>query len=340
MNTTIMSAFIKKYGPGLLVVSLVSLLSKYLADNVIPNIGSVTLAILIGMLVSNLLIKGAEFTDGYQFAEKKLLPVAIVLLGTELQLRILISLGLSTAVLILLIVLSTMFSSLLVGKLMGFSQPLSLLMGAGNAICGSSAIAAISPLVDSNEEDVGLTISTVNLLGTIGIFFLPIMVQFLRLDAVSGGAVIGGSLQAIGQVVAAGYSVNDATGNIALLVKMGRVLMLGPLALMITWRKTATSAALSAGVSAPSGKPSVKIPPFIIGFLIVSVLASWQIMPAPLVDGLKLSGKWLLLLAMAGIGLKLRLETMLKQGPKTLVFGSVIATVQLVVAFLIVYLIY
>lgn len=327
-----MSAFIKKYGPGLLVVVLVSLLSRYLADNVIPNIGSVTLAILIGMLVSNLLIKGAEFADGYQFAEKKLLPVAIVLLGTELQLRILISLGLSTAVLILLIVLSTMLSSMMVGRLMGFSQPLSLLMGAGNAICGSSAIAAISPLVDSKEEEVGLTISTVNLLGTIGIFFLPIMVQLLRMDEVSGGAVIGGSLQAIGQVVAAGYSVDDATGNIALLVKMGRVLMLGPLALMITWRKTA--------VSATTGKHSVKIPPFIIGFLVVSVLASWQIMPAPLVDGLKLCGKWLLLLAMAGIGLKLRLETMLKQGPKTLVFGSVVATVQLVVAFLIVYLIY
>ena len=184
-----MSAFIKRYGPGLLVVGLVSLLSRYLADNWIPNIGSVTLAILIGMLVSNLFVKGDVYTDGYKFAEKKLLPVAIVLLGTELQLRILISLGVETAVLIVLIVISTMLSSLYVGKLMGFSQPFSLLMGAGNAICGSSAIAAVSPLVESNEEEVGLSISTVNLLGTFGIFFLPIMVQLLRLDAVSGGAV-------------------------------------------------------------------------------------------------------------------------------------------------------
>ena len=139
-------------------------------------------------------------------------------------------------------------------------------------------------------------------------------------------------MQAVGQVVAAGYSVNDATGNIALLVKMGRVLMLGPLALAITWRKTSKSA--------NGGKQSVQIPRFIIGFLIVSVLASWQIMPEPLVDLLKQSGKWLLLLAMAGIGLRIRLETMLKQGPKTIVFGGVVATVQLVVAFLIVYVIY
>lgn len=327
-----MTAFIKKYGPGLLVVGLVSLLSQFLADTVIPNIGSVTLAILIGMLVSNLFAKGQVYTDGYQFAEKKLLPVAIVLLGTELQLQILISLGVETAVLIILLVFSTMLSSLFVGRMMGFSQPFSVLMGAGNAICGSSAIAAISPLVDSKEEEVGLSISTVNLLGTIGIFFLPIMVQLLRLDAVSGGAVIGGSLQAIGQVVAAGYSVNDATGNIALLVKMGRVLMLGPVAMLVMWRKTAVAAA--------KGKPAVPVPRFIIGFLLVSVLASWQIIPEPLVDWLKQAGKWLLLLAMAGIGLRIRLESMLKQGPKTIVFGGILATLQLVLALFIVLAVY
>ena len=326
-----MFAFTKKYGPGLLIVGLVALLSHYLANTIVPNLGAVTLAILLGMLVRNWLVQAPRFTAGYHFAEKKLLPAAIVLLGTELQLQILISLGTSTAVLILLIVLSTMLSSILVGRLMGFSQPFSLLMGAGNAICGSSAIAAISPLVESKEEEVGLSISTVNLLGTVGIFFLPILVQFFRLDAVSGGAVIGGSLQAIGQVVAAGYSVNEATGHIALLVKMGRVLMLGPLAVMITWRKTAVMS---------SGKRAVQIPPFIIGFLLVSVLSSWHIVPEPLVEWLKLSGKWLLLLAMAGTGLKLRLETMLKQGPKTFLFGCAVATLQLVVALLIVYVLY
>lgn len=321
----------KKYGPGLLIVGLVALISQLLAKKAFPTIGAVTLAILIGMLISNVLVKGSAYRDGYQFAEKKLLPVAIVLLGTELQLRVLIELGVETAVLIILLVLSTMLSSLFVGRLMGFSQPFSLLMGAGNAICGSSAIAAISPLVESKEEEVGLSIGTVNLLGTIGIFFLPILVQLLRLDAISGGAVIGGSLQAIGQVVAAGYSVNEATGNIALLVKMGRVLMLGPVAMVVMWRRTAVS---------PSGKSTIQIPRFIIGFLLVSILASWQVVPVPLVEGLKQTGKWLLLLAMAGIGLKIRLETIVQQGPKTLLFGCAVATVQLTIALLIVSMIY
>lgn len=322
-----MSAFLKKYGPGLLVVILVAVLSQLLATNLIPNIGAVTLAILIGILISNLLIKGPTFTEGYHFAEKKLLPVAIVLLGAELQLQVLIGLGLPAAVLILLIVAFTMGSSILIGKLMGFTRPFSLLMGAGNAICGSSAIAAISPLVEGKEEDVGLSISTVNLLGTLGIFLLPILVHVLHLNDYRGGAVIGGSLQAIGQVVAAGYSINDATGNIALLVKMGRVLMLGPLALIISWRTTTASA---------DGKSTIKIPPFIIGFIIVGLLASWPVIPGPLVEWVKVAGKWLLLLAMAGIGLKLHLKTMLMQGPKTLLFGSVIAILQFALALLII----
>jgi uncharacterized integral membrane protein (TIGR00698 family) len=254
-----------------------------------------------------------------------------VLLGTELQLQILIGLGLPTAVLILLIITFTMLSSLVVGKLMGFSQPFSLLMGAGNAICGSSAIAAVSPLVEGKEEEVGLSISTVNLLGTFGIFLLPLLVHVFKLNDYRGGAVIGGSLQAIGQVVAAGYSINDATGNIALLVKMGRVLMLGPLAVIISSWKTAES---------PAGKSTIKIPPFIVGFLIIGILASWPVVPRPLVEALKLSGKWLLLFAMAGIGLKLHLKTMLIQGPKALLFGSIIAILQLGMALLIVLMIF
>ena len=143
--------------------------------------------------------------------------------------------------------------------------------------------------------------------------------------------MIGGSLQAIGQVVAAGYSINDATGNIALLVKMGRVLMLGPLAVIISSRKTAISS---------EGKSAIKIPPFIVGFLIVGLLASWPVTPRPLVEVLRMSGKWLLLLAMAGIGLKLRLKTMLMQGPRALLFGSVLAILQLAAAFLIVFTIF
>ena len=326
-----MAAFFKEYGPGLVLVVFVGLISQALARTLIPNLGAVTLAIIIGLFISNVVVKGPGYLQGYQFAEKKLLPVAIVLLGTELQLRILIELGLPTLGLILSILIITMVTSVLIGRLLGFGRAMSLLMGAGNAICGSSAIAAVSPLVGSSDEDVGLSISTVNLLGTLGIFLIPLLVQLFRLDEISGGALIGGSLQAIGQVVAAGYSIDDATGNFALLVKMGRVLMLGPLALVIAWQKKTT----------PTHKgPKVRIPPFIIGFLVVSLITSWEIAPASLVGSVNTAGKWLLLLAMAGIGLKLRLETLLRQGPRALFFGLIVASLQLLLVLVFVYAVY
>ena len=326
-----MSAFLKKNGPGLVLVLLVALISQALARTIIPNVGAVTLAIILGLVISNFFVKSPVYTDGYLFAEKQLLPAAIVLLGTELQLRILIRLGLPTLGLVFAIVLMTMVTSLLIGRMLGFARPMSILMGAGNAICGSSAIAAISPLVASKEEDVGLSISTVNLLGTLGIFLMPVLVQLFRLDDISGGALIGGSLQAVGQVVAAGFSINDATGNFALLVKMGRVLMLGPLALVVAWQKMTAS---------PRSSQAIKIPPFIIGFVLVSLISSWQLLPASVVDWANTLGKWLLLLAMAGIGLRLQLESLLKQGPKTLLFGLVVASLQLGIVLVYVYAVY
>ena len=321
-----------KVSRGLILVGVVALISILLADNVLPNIGSVTLAIMIGMLIGNLPFIDREYAAGFNFAEKKLLPMAIVCLGAELQLRVLAGLGVPTMLIIVTIVGSTIFLSLVIGRRLGFPESFSLLMGTGNAICGSSAIAAISPLVDGKEEDVGLSVGVVNLLGTVGIFFLPVLVQLSRLDVVKGGVVIGGSLQAVGQVVAAGYTVNADTGNMALLVKMGRVLLLGPIALLVSWR-TAAGTKIKA-------REAIKVPNFIIGFLLVSILVSWQIVPETTVTGIKLAGKWLLLLAMAGIGLKLHLPTMLKQGPRTLMFGILIATMQLLILLMMVSALY
>jgi uncharacterized integral membrane protein (TIGR00698 family) len=315
--------YLQKIGPGLLLVIGVALLAQWLTLTIWPLIGAVTLAILLGIVVGNLPFIGTRSLPGFDFAEKKLLPLAIVFLGAELQLRVLVELGVPTILLILIVVGVTLGSSLLLGRLLGFGLPFSLLMGAGTAVCGASAIAAIAPLVKSNEEEVGLSVGAVNLLGTVGVFLLPPLVLLLGLDAVVGGAVIGGSLQAVGHVVAAGYAINDETGAIALLVKMGRVLLLGPLALLVGW--------LAANGKPAATRQPVRVPNFIIGFFLVSVVVSVGVLPEGMVDFAKLAGKWLLLLAMAGIGLKIRLTAVFQQGPKTLLFGALLALLQLIV---------
>ncbi len=215
------------------------------------------------------------------------------------------------------------------GKLLGYSSSFSLLMGAGNGICGSSAVAATSSAIGAEESDTGIAISVVNLLGTFGIFVLPAMVALLRLGEAEGGLLIGGTLQAVGQVVAAGFSINDTVGGVATVVKMGRVLMLGPVVILLT-------TLVSRRNGDNSGGSPIKVPLFIIGFFVLSLLASLNVLPA--VDLIKTSGKFLLVLAMAGIGMRIQLQTLYRSGPGALLFGLAVSSTQVIVTLGIIYL--
>ncbi len=314
----------KKLLPGLILVSIVGLLGK-LATGVIPNIGAVALAIIIGIIVGNLLRKDEPFVAGIQYAEKKILPIAIMCLGVQLQLQMLLDLGLPMILLVITVVFITLGVGVLIGRMLGMSKEYSLLMGTGNAVCGSSAIAAVSPIVKGKETEIGLSIGVVNLLGTLGIFIMPFVASSLSFGDIKSGALIGGTLQAVGQVVAAGYAVNDYVGNIAVLVKMGRVMMLGPVVLILSY--------LMLRGEGGSGD-RVKIPFFIFGFFAFSLIASFELLPANILDYIKDVGKVLLIVAMAAIGMKIKFASLLKFGPQAVLFGSLIAVVQIIFAIL------
>lgn len=308
---------------GLSIVVLVGIVSWYLGG-IITTLGGVTIAILLGILVGNALNSFPPIISGAVFAEKKLLPIAIAFLGVELQLATLAELGFPAVIVILISMATAFFVSVQLGKFFGFSRKFSLLMGAGNAVCGSSAVAATSLAIDADEADIGISISIVNLLGTIGIFLVPTLIQFLTLVDLQGGLLIGGTLQAVGQVVAAGFSVNDNVGNIATVVKMGRILMLGPVIIAIgLW--------LQSQVATPQSQASrqVTIPRFIIGFFIMSVLASLNVFPPDILSSIKTVGKLLLIVSMAGIGMRIQLKTLFQSGVRSLAYGGTIWMMQI-----------
>ncbi len=309
---------------GLCIVLVVGIVSWQLGG-LIPTLGSVTMAIILGIIVGNVLSDNRSMANGAVFAEKKLLPVAIVLLGIELQLVTLAELG-PTAMIVILVSMGTaLFMSIQLGRLLGFSQKFSVLMGAGNAVCGSSAVAATSLAIDADEADIGISISIVNLLGTIGIFLIPAIIRLLDFQNLSGGLLTGGTLQAVGQVVAAGFSVNDEVGNIATVVKMGRILMLGPVIVLIgMWIQ-------SQGADNKTKRGRVRIPRFIIGFFIMSVIASLNILPPDVLAFLKTGGKFLLVIAMAGIGMRIQLRALFQSGVRSLMFGGMVSATQIVV---------
>ena len=258
---------------GLALFIALGVLSWWLGTY-LPRIGAVTLAILLGVVAGNALPLPEVCRVGGRFGEKRVLPIAIVLLGVELYLPLLLSLGLAAIVIISASIATALLFSLQLGRWMGFSREFSLLIGAGNGICGSSAVAATSIAIDADEADIGLSISVVNLLGTIGIFTMPLLLRVFQLDVFQGGLMIGGTLQAFGQVVAAGFSVGPEVGNVATVVKMGRVLMLGPVVVLI---QSLFARAQPADNNTPVR--AVRVPLFIVGFFVMSLIASLGILP-------------------------------------------------------------
>ncbi|SJZ32936.1 YeiH family protein [Selenihalanaerobacter shriftii] len=308
--------------PGLVLAVIIGMLGRYLS-NWIPNLGGVTLAIILGFIIGNIFKLDDKYDLGIRYAEKKLLAVAIMLMGLKLELDVLSQLGFSSILIIVTMVISTVSIGFILGRLLGLSKSFSLLLGVGNGICGSSAIAAAAPIVSEDEEEIGLSVSVVNLLGTFGIFILPFITTYvLKLDELTSGLMIGSTLQATGQVVAAGFSVSDAVGKIATIVKMGRILVLGPVVLFLS---------LFMGNEKTEAKGKAKIPSFIIGFFILSIIGTLQILPGTVVKYLKDLSKILLTIAMAGIGLKIRISSLIKQGPKALLVGCLIFASQLTI---------
>lgn len=319
---------------GLAAVFAVGTASWWLAQFA-PRLGSVTIAIILGVLVGNLLFNNKSGDAGGKFAEKKLLPIAITLLGVELQLMSLVALGSVAALIIGVSIATSLLVSVQLGKLMGFSENFSLLMGAGNGICGSSAVAATSIAIDADENATGISISVVNLLGTIGIFVMPALIRLFELGDVDGGLLVGGTLQAFGQVVAAGFSVNDDVGQIATVVKMGRVLMLGPVVILIgSWIQSRRSSD-----DEGQGGGAVQIPRFIIGFFVLSLIASANILSPEILTLIKTAGKYLLVLAMAGVGMRIQLRTLFRSGLGAFLFGSLVSVIQITMTLLLIFLI-
>lgn len=276
--------------------------------------GSVTIAIILGILAGNLFgSRQKQFLPGANLAEKKLLPAAIALMGLSVYFSQIVSLSIPGALIVAATITTAVLSALLFGRLLGLKREFSLLIGTGNAVCGSSAIAATSNVLDVDDNEIGISISLVNLCGVVGIALIPFIAGMLDFSTLKEGELIGASLQAVGQVAAAGFAQSEPIGKTALIIKMARVLMLGPVVLFY---------ALFASGQTDKNQPQTPwyrhVPTFIVVFFALALLNS--VLPLPIVfkSVIKTASKALMLVSMAGIGLKINAKALLKQGPRAL----------------------
>ncbi len=294
----------------------------YFLSKAIP-IGWVSSSIVIGFLITNIAGFGKSFRAGVDFSEKHILTIAIILLGSQVDFSILFGLGLETLVLIVFIVSFAVTFGYFIGPIFKVSRGLSLLIGVGTGVCGASAIATASKTLGSSKEDTGLSIALVNAIGSIGIVIMPALALGLDLDNSQAGVLIGGSLQAVGQVTAAGFAINNEVGEIATVVKLGRVLLLGPLIIVL-------------GLFFSGNKDKgVGVPPFIVGFFIMMLAANLNLFNASIGVTLSFLTKFSLAFAMASIGLKIRVGDVRGKGFNAFACASSIFVIQVTICLII-----
>jgi uncharacterized integral membrane protein (TIGR00698 family) len=196
------------------------------------------------------------------------------------------------------------------------------LVGFGTAICGSSAIAALAPSIKNQEkEDVAIAMAVVNLLGTIGMLAIPIALMDMNWLNEKIGFFIGASLHSVGNVAGAGYAISEEAGNAAIAIKMARVAMLTPGLIFIKFL-------INKGENI-SLREQLKLPKYLIAFVIITIIASFIEIPKEILSITKFSGEAFLTVAMAAIGLKVSFTKLINSGQRGLKFGLVLFAIQL-----------
>ena len=290
-------------------------------------LGAITISILLGIVVGNIIKPGKIFEKGISISEKHILSFAIALLGVNLNFFILKELGYRSILIIIVALVVTLLSSIALAGIFKFDRKFALLLGIGNGICGSSAIAATKEIIGVNEEKVGLSITVVNFLGTIGIFLIPLIdVVVLKFTGINSGVLIGNTLQAVGHVVAAGFSVSELTGQTAIIVKMTRVLMLTPVIFVLIFAFLRKKTKQDCG----DGIKKNNVPIFIIGFILFSFIPTFGLLPENYIRIISTISKYALIVAMAGIGLKITFVSILRDGRSALLIGSIVFIIQII----------
>ena len=325
-------SFIMKKGPGFLVCAGIAVVAQLIAK-LVPTVGAALFAIGLGIVCGNTFLNRPCFDEGTRFSERNLLEYSIVLTGDTLMLGDILALGWTGIGFIVCQMALTVCAAYLIGRKMGFGKKFSLLMGAGNAVCGSSAIATVSPVVKADSKDKGISITIVNITGTVLMVLLPILTGLLyQHETLHTTAMIGGVLQSIGQVIASADLVGSEFVPTATIFKIIRIVFLVFVALVYSRLNTEPEGKLFSKRSTAASGVKAGIPWFIIGFFLLAVVNTTGIIPPVVSDVAHLVSQQFEIIALAAIGMRVKFRDLACEGPKALCYGLSVGTCQVLFA--------
>lgn len=314
--------------PGLLLTVGLAVLAVLLARidliGQTLHLGSVVLAILLGAALRNAVALPARLQPGIRVSGKHVLKVAIILLGFGLNVGEVIDIGGVGLTVVSLVVGSTLGAAYFVSRWLGLGRKLSVLIASGCSICGTSAVVAVDAVIGAGDEDAAYAVAVVSALGTVSMFVLPLAQAVVALPETVYGVWAGASIHSTGQAVAAGFAVNAEAGKVASLIKLTRVLFIVPvtLGLSLLYARRRRMSEGRSGKQKASQSSKVAIPWFVFGFLAVIIINSAAVIPPPVTDMLIHLDTFLLTMAMAAMGLEIRLAEMRQVGLAPLGAGS------------------
>ncbi len=333
--------------PGLALTTVIAAVSVYVHALPFPPftvgdrhpVDALIVAILIGVVVRNLIGLSPRAVPGTKYSVKSVLPFAIVLMGAKLDFFDVMRVSGQALLISITCVTLALVLTLWVCDRMGVGRKLALLIGVGTAICGGTAIAVSAPVIEADDNDTAFAVTTITVFGLLAIFLFPPLGAAMSMSQTDFGIWAGVAIQATPQVMAAGFSYGPTAGEVAVIVKLARVLLLAPIVVVLgAWYAREKRRQQQAHVAE---NPSLftLFPPFVIGFILIAAANTAHLLPdftlhlqdsflwaagdrRVSVAGLVTTASgFLITMAMAGVGLGVHVPSMRRVGLKPLYAG-------------------
>src|SRR5476649_767893 len=304
--------------PGIAAVAVIAVGARFVTSfaHLVPD---VVIALLAGIILNNAFRLPAALRPGIAFVLRYVLRAAIIAFGAGLSLRAVAATGTSTLLLVIVIVCTSFALGLVLARVCKLSSAIGLLIGAGTAICGGSAILAIGPMIKAKDEEIAYALTTIFTFNIIALLVYPPLGHALALTATSFGSWAGTAINDTSVVVATGYLYSNDAGNVATIVKLTRRILLVPLAIgvgLFVARGTSLS------------RLGRTIPWFVVGFVVMAALNSAGVFSPAIARDITTVGGFLIVMVLAAVGLNVDVKKLAKMGAKPLVVGLALAAIM------------
>jgi uncharacterized integral membrane protein (TIGR00698 family) len=315
--------WIKQHSFGILFTFIMALAANWLGK-LFPIIGGPVFGIVMGIIISNFIGKPKLADKGVHFTSKKILQWAIIVLGGSLSLNQVLRTGLSSFSVMIFTLIAAFITAYGAGKLLRVPSNLKTLIGVGTAICGGSAIAAISPIIEADDMEIAYSISTIFLFNVIAVLIFPPLGHLLNFSDKAFGLWAGTAINDTSSVVAAGYAFSNTAGTYATIVKLTRTTMIIPISLIFSFIVAYQKKKESREDPKVNFNFKKIFPWFILWFLIASLLNTLGIFPEDSLPYIYSTGKFMIVMALSAIGLNSDFKKMIKTGVRPMILGLIV----------------